>query len=140
MLDAYRDIRERIDEEPRWYDRHGVPRYCEFAPEHCSNVYASEVLLMDVACQDCGRRFLVEFTWEGWGGYASLSAQLAQGSLPHYGDPPRHDHHEDCVAGDTMNVTGPRVVGLWCRDRFEWEEVAIDLLLEEADIAEKLQQ
>lgn len=140
MLDDYADIRERIGEEPLWYDRHGVPRYCEFTPERCSDVYAKEVLLMEVGCQECEQRFAVEFTWDGWHSRPSLSARLAMQTLPHYGDPPRHDFDGNCTAGDTMNVIEPRIVGLWVRDGFDWHETDIDLMVEEAQIAEQIRQ
>ena len=40
MKPSYEDIKKRIDEEPKWYDHHGVPRYEEFNPELTSNIYA----------------------------------------------------------------------------------------------------
>lgn len=139
MLDAYLDIRDRIDEEPAWFDRHGVPRYGEFSPYACSDVYAKEVLLLEIGCQECGQRFLVEFTWGPWLFGKSLVEQVAVEDLPHYGDPPRHGFDGSCGAGDTMNSVEPRVVGLWRRERFDWREVDVEALVAQAQEAEQAQ-
>lgn len=58
MYPGYYDIRKRIDEEPTWYTVHGVPRYGEFQPNEC-NIYSRYSVLMEIGCQDCGKRFLI---------------------------------------------------------------------------------
>jgi hypothetical protein len=60
MLHDYKDIRDRIDEEPKWFDTHGVPRYCEMSPRECPNIYADFVIFVDIKCQGCEERFNVE--------------------------------------------------------------------------------
>ncbi len=50
MKNGYEDIREKLG-EPRWFDDHGVPRYCEFAPRRCS-VYCRFVALVEIVCQE----------------------------------------------------------------------------------------
>lgn len=39
---------------PKWWDENGVPRFCDFHPHEVSNIYADEVVLMEIACQSCG--------------------------------------------------------------------------------------
>ena len=43
--------------EPKWYDVNGYPRYCDFAPDEISNIYASIVFLVRIACQGCPKEF-----------------------------------------------------------------------------------
>jgi DNA-directed RNA polymerase subunit N (RpoN/RPB10) len=62
MLSNYEDILSRIAEPPRWFDEQGVPRYCDFAPHHIANIYADECALLAIACQSCGRPFIVAHT------------------------------------------------------------------------------
>jgi hypothetical protein len=133
MLPYYGDIIDRIEEEPIWYDQNGVPRYEKFKPDLAPNIYADEVILLEIACQDCGRKFLVEMNWEhtdlyllrhsipnpsfsevmrGW-----LKTDKKEESWPpvHYGDPPSHG----CV-GDTMNVYDLRILEFWRKENFDW--------------------
>ena len=56
----YFDIISRIDEKPTWYDQNGTPRYEEFNPDLCPNIYAQQVFLLKIACQACGEEFDVE--------------------------------------------------------------------------------
>ena len=128
------DIRKRIKEAPKWFDSNGVPRYEKFHPDLCPNIYADEVVLLKIACQDCGRRFLVEMNWgrfscllsgrkipsfrERLMGWKKLSdaEKKEEWSPIHYGDPPIHG----CV-GDTMNVYDLQVIQLWARaKKFPW--------------------
>lgn len=126
MNHDYADIRDRIGEPPIWFDENAVPRYCEFAPADCANIYACEAVLAEVACQGCGDMFQVAFTRMQYAnGGKSLKAAIADRSL-YYGDPPNvgccgsgptmnsvprrvlqywHRHHQECVRGD-----GPRVI------------------------------
>jgi len=59
VTQSYNDIRDLTDKEPIWYDEFRVPRYTEFHPHDMNNIYASEAALIEVACQECGRKFLV---------------------------------------------------------------------------------
>ena len=51
MHTYYGDILDRIPSEPLWWDENAVPRYCEFSPNRLANIYASEAVLLLVACQ-----------------------------------------------------------------------------------------
>lgn len=55
----------------------------------------------------------------------TLADQIRAGTI-HYGDPPRHDHHDDCPAGDTMNCIDLRVIEYWTRknEARDWCRVA----------------
>jgi len=119
----YKDIKERIDETPKWYDCHGVPRYAKFHPNLSPNIYAKEVLLLEIECQSCEQRFLVELNWAEFGYRESFKAffekrtrGISVYSPVHYGDPPRHD----CV-GDTMNSTPLAVREFWSKPNSDWE-------------------
>lgn|SRR5262249_30637058 len=121
MLREYEDIRSRITDPVLWWDDNGVPRYCDFHPSHCG-IYDIAAALIEVACQACGRHFLVAKTFddsaiEELGDRYRRPTAGDVGSF-HYGDPPRH-YREGCSAGDTMNVESVRVVEFWERDA-EW--------------------
>ena len=62
MHQHYRDILDRIDEAPTWFDENGVPRFGDFLPGYLGNIYAREAALAEVACQACGRMFKVALT------------------------------------------------------------------------------
>ena len=95
MLPDYRDIASRLGPS-LWWDDHGVPRYDPFHPDLCG-VYDGYVALLQIACQSCGRRFLVA------SGISRSWRPLRVGSRPPalptandtsslgYGDPPRHE-------------------------------------------------
>lgn len=130
MLPDFADIRSRITEEPTWYDGQGTPRYGPFHPEDLG-VYDDCALLAEIACQDCGRRFLVgegsspmdrvrrDAEYKGatsenppdhpgpWTFHAGIFLTWWTEKF-HYGDPPRHG----CV-GDTMNSEPLRIVEAW---------------------------
>jgi len=136
MNASYEDIRKRIKEEPLWFDTNGVPRYDEFHPNRCPNIYANEVVLLEIACQRCGVRVKVEMNWD------NFKRQLMGEPVPsftervrkfreertkfspvHYGDPPFHG----CV-GDTMNCIDLRVLQFWKRSKsaksfFRWMRI-----------------
>jgi len=134
MLAKYEDITSRIIEKPTWYDENGVPRYGMFKPDSTPDIYADEIVLLRIACQDCDKLFLVEMSW----GYhqkvldrhaESFSTRMRQWikkgedrkdtwSPLHYGDPPNHD----CV-GDTMNCIDIEVIEFWKRKDFDWKRV-----------------
>lgn len=121
MLDHYADIRERIAEDPQWWDRHGCPRYCTPEPGNHSHVYADKLAFMRIACQQCGHEFVVEFAT------SRMEEFLHQDRYPeyrgwdpltlHYGDPP---NIECCSAGNTMNSCPRELIGAWERERFDW--------------------
>jgi hypothetical protein len=107
MHSNYEDITSRIKEEPTWYDCNGAPRYGKFSLEACPNIYAHQVVLLEIACQSCGAKFLVEMNGDG------LNPMSGNPKKLHYGDPPAHG----CV-GDTMNCEDIAVIEVWHRS---WE-------------------
>ncbi|MFH1110952.1 MAG: hypothetical protein V1790_17400 [Planctomycetota bacterium] len=120
MRHDYPDIRRRIADPILWYDSDGCPRYDSFAPGLCTNIYAREVALVEIACQACGERFQVEmhttaFEW----GVSTIAAEIT-GDCLHYGDPPFHPMGGQC-SGTTMNCDDLRVLEYWVRERFDWE-------------------
>lgn len=112
MRENYRDITSRIVEEPIWFDSNGTPRYDDFHPNMCPNIYSRTVVLAEIACQYCGRRFRVEMNADIFGDRNQKPAKKW-----HYGDPPIHD----CV-GDTMNCEDLEILEFWDRnnDEMEW--------------------
>ena len=115
MLTDYKDIRDRIPEEPKWFDEHGVPRYCDFSPREISNVYAREAALYRIACQACGHFFDVADSSGG-----EKLAEAIRAKTLHYGDPPNIGC---CAAGATMNSEPQRVLEYWRRNKstdFDW--------------------
>jgi hypothetical protein len=111
MHHHYADIVNRIDEEPKWWDANGVPRYCKPSPDATADIYATEVAFVEIACQDCECVFLVSFTWSApdkvFRDVARLSERV---ETLHYGDPPNMGC---CPAGPTMNSVPLRVVEFW---------------------------
>jgi len=118
----YADIRSRIPEPPKWFDEHGVPRYCDFAPGEQANIYADEVVLALVTCQGCGHEFSVCFSHtmsfavaeairdgNDPHGVKSLADLIRLREL-HYGDPP---NIQCCPSGPTMNSELRRVIEYW---------------------------
>ena len=108
MKQDYNDILERIPESPSWYDHNGVPRYGAFAPGLSPNIYADQVGLIEIACQQCYRRFKVELCSSSGAGTTLDAAIQSQGLS--YGDPPSH-----VCTGDSMNSISVRVVEFWRR-------------------------
>lgn len=137
----YQDIRSRIKEEPTWYDANGVPRYGPFNPDMSPNIYATEVILMEISCQDCSQKFLVEMNWSSMSQMFDRHAEPFFGRMKHwlndkdkhehfppihYGDPPAHG----CV-GDTMNCWDLRIVEFWQKgdyrnvgEMFRWKRIS----------------
>jgi len=134
MLARYEDITSRIKEKPNWYDENGVPRYGIFKPDLTPDIYANEIVLLRIACQDCDKEFLVEMSWgyhqKIWDRHAeSFSTRMREWikkgedkkeTWPplHYGDPPIHD----CV-GDTMNCIDIEVIEFWKKEDFDWQRI-----------------
>lgn len=134
----YADIRERIKEEPLWFDEAAVPRYVHFSPDHLSDIYAREAALVLIACQACQKRFKVAFARNDMDDIRAardgqeprtIAAQIRQNVI-HYGDPPNVGC---CPAGPTMNSDPLRVLEYWLRNAatdHEWrrdESLEIDV-------------
>jgi hypothetical protein len=107
---SYYDIISRIGDPPIWFDEHGVPRYCEFAPQRSASIYVNEVALAEIACQGCGRVFHVAFS--GVNVQSGTIAEAIEAKSLHYGDPP---NIECCAAGPTENSIPRRVLEYWHR-------------------------
>lgn len=118
----YEDILSRIKEEPVWFDEHAVPRFCPFEPGRAADIYADEVVLAVIACQNCSREFRVAFSLNAFMAVTrqakSIQEQIKTRTL-HYGDPPNICC---CASGPTMNSEMLRVEEYWMRDwqKFEW--------------------
>lgn len=129
MKADYTDIKLRCSGAIRWYDQNGVPRYADFHPNYCPNIYAKEVILMLIECQACGRKFKVEMHWHQTSGDMSISEAIKKDDLGylHYGDPPRHKDDgvgRNCHSGDTMNSEAIKILQFWRKDKnLEWERV-----------------
>lgn len=129
MNHHFRDIRDRIAEDPKWWDENATPRYCEFKPDETAFIYADECVLFEVACQDCNTRFLVcrsSAYWkrelrrmESTEKQYSIKEVIDEGLL-HYGDPPNTGC---CPAGPSMSSEFIRVVEYWRKDKDKWEWV-----------------
>lgn len=142
MHNAYRDIRSRIPESPRWWDENAVPRYGLFATDRIADVYAEECALVMIACQNCRKEFMVAFSssqhraWieAGMGDAESfesakhaIAKDIRNGTL-HWGDPP---NVECCPAGPTMNCLDIMVLEYWrLNEGHVWERVPeLELML-----------
>lgn len=105
MWPEYQDIIERAG-RPDWYWNKGVPRYGAFSPEMCG-IYDTSVAFLEIACQDCAKRFHVAVSFHALHGDPVLPT-ADKINWFHYGDPPRHG----CI-GDTMNVDTLKVIEFW---------------------------
>lgn len=116
MNHHYSDIRSRIAEPPVWFDENAVPRWCEFGPNEGANIYADEIALLHIECQNCGAAFRVAMSWTTTDRIvhrlAPLSARVRDQSI-HYGDPPNVGC---CPSGPTMNSVPRRVLEFWRRE------------------------
>lgn len=131
MYRLYSDIRDKLG-EPKWHDENGVPRYCDFHPEHCG-IYDRMVALLEIYCQGCERTFLVSCSWDhgmaidGWlrAGKPADKAGVwlddiekpsaaNHGGGFSFGDAPWHTWPDggQC-AGTTMTTDVRRVVEFW---------------------------
>jgi hypothetical protein len=117
----YDDIISRIKEPILWWDEHAVPRYVTFHPSEAANIYAREVALLQVDCQNCGRVFRVAMSSDMMAEALKLpllSALITSQDI-HYGDPPNVGC---CPGGPTMNSVPRRVLEFWRRRLTrEWE-------------------
>ncbi len=112
MHTFYKDILERIDAPPSWFDDAGVPRYCGFTPKHLNNIHAREAVLADIACQQCGRLFRVGMAGRSADQGRGLCDEFRLGDLS-YGDPP---NVACCSGGPSMTSDMLRVVEYWSRE------------------------
>jgi len=131
MRAAYNDIRDKIKGDPLWYDENGTPRYIKFHPDLSPNIYAEEIVLLEIACQYCHQKFLVEMNFcrfdlvfnKDKKSFQELVASfIKDGSyIPfHYGDPPRHK----CAGGgETMNCDDLRIKEFWVRKQCKWARI-----------------
>lgn len=113
MRAHYADILSRIAESPKWFDEHGVPRWCEFAPGEVANIYAAEAALVLVTCQGCDAEFRVAMSWHrrSWSDTRTLSERIRLREAE-YMDPPNTGC---CPAGPTMLSEPRRVIEFWHR-------------------------
>jgi hypothetical protein len=107
MKESYEDIANRIAEPPKWYDTNGTPRYDDFHPKYCPNIYADVVVLLWIECQSCRQKFDVEVHGDV---FHPIPLEKEPIQTLHYGDPPFHG----CV-GDTMNCDDLCVLQVWSR-------------------------
>lgn len=117
----YDDILKLIEQRPVWFDEHAVPRFCKPHPADVANIYASEVVFAQIACQGCGGKFVVAFSIAAtelfYHKALPLRDQISNQSL-HYGDPP---NIACCHSGPTMNSEMVQVLEYWKRGKdFEW--------------------
>lgn len=109
----YSDILVLTDKKPIWFDEYAVPRFEPFHPDRAADIYADEVVLLEIACQNCKERFDVAMSSERidrlMRNTRRLAEQIADKSI-HYGDPPNMDC---CPAGPTMNCYDVRVIEYW---------------------------
>lgn len=124
MNHYYADIIEKLG-EPAWWDENAVPRYCEFSPDQRSDVYADEVVLLEIRCQNCNASFCVAMSTRQIDRMIKkvllLSSEI-EGNTIHYGDPPNNGC---CPAGPTMNSVPVKVLQYWKRDEsFDWQRSA----------------
>jgi hypothetical protein len=120
MHGHYKDILDRIDEPPAWFDNYGVPRFGHFSPRHLGNIYASEAALAEVSCQNCRRMFKVALTDAFTSKRLGLSDEIRLGRV-HYGDPP---NVHCCDAGPSMNSVMHKILEYWSRDyevSWDWQ-------------------
>jgi hypothetical protein len=126
MHPAYDDITSRIGEAPIWWLR-GVPRYKQFEP-HDADIYASEAILLNVACQSCGQTFLVCQDDSRAPGSIVVDEEIAFEALA--GDPPHHFDHSptsptigktdrNSCHGVVMGFEWLEIVEVWQRERVE---------------------
>ncbi len=115
MLQSYDDIKSKINEKPKWYDEKGVPRYCEFHPDRVNNIYAREVILLWIECQNCSQKFKVAMS-QGTMQIHKFNSFKDKDYI-HYGDPPRHNDN----IGETMNCIDLEILEYWEQGDLEWE-------------------
>jgi len=109
---CYEDILTRIEEKPRWWDSKGVPRYCEFHPDVCPNLYADEIVLLRVACQNCKTEFDVQYEWDQ---FSTMLDRPSESLVTiAYGNPP---HNKCCMVGPSMQSISLFTIQFWKRNK-----------------------
>jgi hypothetical protein len=114
MHNSYKDITSRISEPPWWWDECAVPRYCVFTPDEAANIYADQVVLLEIHCQQCDYKYLVCMSFDSMQQYRiklENPMTVEQVKQLHYGDPPNYS----CCAGSTMNSVPVKVVEFWAK-------------------------
>ena len=115
MHHDYADIRSKIPEDPKWFDEHSVPRYCDFSPSEVADIYAREACLALIACQNCGHKFKAAYAWSDFDKLADRPALsvIVPSKRLWRGDPPNINC---CPAGPTMTSDDLEVLEFWTRD------------------------
>jgi hypothetical protein len=109
VYQRYDDIFSRINEPPHWFDEYAVPRYCAFAPDKLANIYASEAVLAEIACQVCKHLFRVAFSEANW--RSGTVADAIRSRTLTFGDPPNY-----CCCNNAHMSSEPRkVIQYWRR-------------------------
>jgi len=112
MNNYFQDIVEKLG-KPKWFDDLGYPRYCDFSPDEVSNIYSTEVILLLIACQNCGTLFKVALNTSGYnlrtGQFHSFKEWILDKSV-YYGDPP---NMQCCGAGPSMSSDSIKVLEFW---------------------------
>ncbi len=127
----YTEILEAMG-DPKWWDENAVPRYVDFHPSKCANIYADDVVLLQISCQACQHLFFVAMSQGAYEKAVKRDWSQPDAFPPHYGDPPRLTGDRCCPAGPTMNVEMEEVLERWTRrlpkgrgwtkvDRFDFE-------------------
>jgi len=132
MYQPYEDILSRLG-EPKWWDENGVPRYEDFEPALCADIYAVFAALLEITCQGCGRPLPVSAAWSVC--EDALWDKDGKNPLPveglpdkegsgcfGYGDAPWHTHESggQC-SGTTMSTGVTAVLQFWERASTDWE-------------------
>ena len=120
MKQEYKDIRDKLG-YPVWWDECGAPRYCKVGPSLVNDIYADEVVFLEVRCQRCGHVFVVarslNFLEKHQQGKGFVDRLEADEEIP-YGDPPNIGC---CYAGPTMQSISVRVISCWTKGHHhEW--------------------
>ena len=127
MNRCYSDILSRIPEEPKWFDENAVPRYCEFEPKQCSNIYADERVLFLICCQACQHEFKVCLSRYHLDEGPEIKDLIQSGDL-HYGDPP---NIECCAIGLSMSSDSVKVLEYWKKENWDWvRDTSLEVELE----------
>lgn len=108
MKAGYDDILGLTKKKPLWYDDNGVPRYSKFKPDDAPSIYADQVILFKISCQNCLKEFHVSLCkdlMDRW----TIHRMIREGQLG-YGDPPRH-----ACTGDTMTSVTLEILEFWTK-------------------------
>lgn len=115
MRPSYDDILSQIATPPLWYDEMAVPRYCTFAPKRAANPYCREIVLAEIRCQHCRKKWFIAISGMNHGGY-SIAREINTKQLC-FGDPPMHSENQEigvtCSAGYSMQTITMRVLEYW---------------------------